>query len=224
MTEAGRRIISLLCRINYFPDDRGPERLELPSAGHHLWLCRCSAAGTLMAYLINRTLQSGWKRTLPAVFAPLISDGPIAVLCLLILGNLPPHFLQYVRIAGGVFILYLSFRAGMSWKKGRRNPAVAEVSTGRTLFDATVVNFLNPGPYLGWSLVIGPLFLEGWKHQAAYGFSVLAGFYLTMFLFTILIIVLFELARDRGPRVQQILLGLSALFLAMFGVSSLLPG
>ena len=180
--------------------------------------------GPLMAYLINRALQSGWKRTLPAIFAPLISDGPIAVVCLLILGSLPPDLLQYVRIAGGLFILYLSFRAGMSWKKVQEGLRIADTSTGKTLLDATVVNFLNPGPYLGWSLVIGPLFLEGWKAAPVNGISLLAGFYLTMFFVTAGIVVLFAQARGRGPRLQRVLLGLSALFLAMFGVYQLVTG
>jgi threonine/homoserine/homoserine lactone efflux protein len=96
--------------------------------------------GPLSIYLISRTLQSGWKRTLPAIFAPLISDGPIAVVCLLILGNLPPDLLQYIRIAGGLFILYLAFRAAVAWYKRKDSIQITEVSARRTLFDATVVN------------------------------------------------------------------------------------
>jgi threonine/homoserine/homoserine lactone efflux protein len=180
--------------------------------------------GPLSMYLISRTLQAGWKRTFPAIFAPLISDGPVAVVCLLILGSLPPDFLQYIQIAGGLFILYLAFRAGKSWQKRSATFTDPAVSSGRTLFDATVVNFLNPGPYLGWSLVIGPLFLKGWKESPLIGISVLAGFYLTMFIVTTLIIILFHQARERGPRLQRALLGLSALFLALFGAYQLVTG
>jgi threonine/homoserine/homoserine lactone efflux protein len=180
--------------------------------------------GPLSLYLISRTLQSGWKRTFPAIFAPLISDGPIAVVCLLILGSLPPFLLQYIQIAGGLFILYLACQAARSWKRGSETAVARDVSSGRTLFTATVVNFLNPGPYLGWSLVIGPLFLEGWKAGPLNGISLLAGFYLTMFLFTALVIILFDLARDRGPKLQHTLLGLSALILAAFGIYQLITG
>jgi len=194
----------------------------LPGMG--LGLAAAAQPGPLSLYLISRTLQSGWKRTFPAIFAPLISDGPIALVCLLILGSLPPAFLQYIQIPGGLFILYLAFRAARSWKKGPDSPAVKEVSSRRTLFDATVVNFLNPGPYLGWSLVLGPLFLKGWKEAPLDGILLLAGFYVTMFLFTALVILLFDQARERVPRLQRVLLGLSALFLALFGAYQLITG
>jgi threonine/homoserine/homoserine lactone efflux protein len=98
------------------------------------------------------------------------------------------------------------------------------VSSGRTLFDATVVNFLNPGPYLGWSLVIGPLLLEGWRPNPLNGIALLSGFYLTMFLFSMVLIILFDFARDRGPKLQHFLLWLSALFLALFGIYQLASG
>ena len=180
--------------------------------------------GPLSIYLISRTLQQGWKRTFPAIFAPVISDGPVAVLCLLILGNLPQTFLQYIQILGGLFILYLAFRAAMSWKRRSESAAVKEGSGGRTLFDAIIVNILNPNAYLGWSLVIGPLFIKGWKVSPFTGISLLAGFYITMFLLTALIIFLFDKARDKGPKLQHLLLGLSALFLALFGLYQLATG
>jgi hypothetical protein len=56
------------------------------------------------------------------------------------------------------------------------------------------------------------------------GVSLLAGFYLTMFLFTAAVIVLFDQARGRAPKLQRILLGLSALFLALFGFYQLITG
>jgi len=58
--------------------------------------------------------------------------------------------------------------------------------------------FLNPGPYLGWSLVIGPLFLKGWKEYPGYGFAALAGFYVTMLLTNAAIILLFHWQGSAG--------------------------
>jgi threonine/homoserine/homoserine lactone efflux protein len=190
--------------------------------GITLGFAAAAQPGPLSIYLISRTLQAGWKRTFPAIFAPLISDGPIALVCLLILGSLPPDFLQYIQIPGGLFILYLAFQAGKSWKKGKDTVTVSDVSPRRTLFDATLVNFLNPGPYLGWSLVIGPLLLKGWKENPLNGISLLTGFYATMFIFTTLVILLFDQARERGSKLRRILMGLSAIFLALFGIYQLI--
>ena len=133
-------------------------------------------------------------------------------------------FLHYIRFAGGLFILYLAFQAARTWKKEKDPIGVAEISSGRTLMDATVVNFLNPGPWLGWSLVIGPLFLEGWNEAPFYGILLLSAFYLIMFLVTATMIVLIHQARERVPKLQRIMGGLSALILALFGFYQLMRG
>jgi threonine/homoserine/homoserine lactone efflux protein len=72
--------------------------------------------GPLQTYLISQTLRKGWKRSLPAAFAPLLSDGPIIALSLLILSQVPPWFQRFLYIAGGLFVLYLSYGSYKSWK------------------------------------------------------------------------------------------------------------
>ena len=181
--------------------------------------------GPLSLYLISQTLRIGWRRTLPAIFAPLITDGPIGLLCLFILSKLPLNFMQYIQVAGGIFIMYLASRAFISWKNYQATlVAGAGSSSGKTFISAVLVNFLNPGPYMGWSLVIGPLFLKGWKENPVNGITVLAGFYLTMFFVSALLIILFQLGRERGPRLQRALLGLSSLALALFGLYEIIGG
>lgn len=179
--------------------------------------------GPLSVYLISQTLQSGWKRTFPAIFTPLVTDGPVAVFCLLILGNLPAGFLNYIQFAGGFFLLYLALKAAKSWKK-KENARVTGHSARKTLLDAMFINILNPNAYLGWSLVIGPMFLKAWKAGPAIGISLLAGFYLTMFVFTALLLFLFHKSRERVPKLQQAFICLSAMFLALFGIYQLFAG
>ena len=45
--------------------------------------------GPLQAFLLSRVATAGWRRALPACFSPLLSDIPIALLALLVLGRLP---------------------------------------------------------------------------------------------------------------------------------------
>jgi len=33
--------------------------------------------GQFQAYLMAQTLRQGWRKTLPMIFAPLLSDGPV---------------------------------------------------------------------------------------------------------------------------------------------------
>ncbi len=173
--------------------------------------------GPLATYLVAQSLNQGWRRTLPAAFAPMVSDGPIAVLALLALSHVPAHWIGWLRLAGGVFVLYLAYGAWKSWR--RHDPVQAPgARTGRrSLFRATAVNLLNPGPYIGWSLVLGPLVLKGWRDAPIDGVAAVAGFYGTMVIGLAGIICLFGLARAIGPKVNRALIGLSAAALAGFG-------
>ena len=71
--------------------------------------------GPLQAYLISRTLSSGWERTWPAAFAPLLSDVPIAVIALGLLHLAPAWLLAALQCAGGLFLLYLAAQAFRAW-------------------------------------------------------------------------------------------------------------
>ena len=45
--------------------------------------------GPFQTYVMSQALSRGWRRTLPAAFAPLLSDGPIIVGVLLLLRQVP---------------------------------------------------------------------------------------------------------------------------------------
>ena len=116
--------------------------------------------GPLQTYLISQTLSHGWRRTLPAAFSPLISDGPVIALVLLVLSRVPAWMVQGLRLAGGVFVLYLAWGAVKSW---RRCDAQDMPPAPSSLLRAALVNVLNPNPYISWSLVLGPLLLKAWR-------------------------------------------------------------
>jgi threonine/homoserine/homoserine lactone efflux protein len=180
--------------------------------------------GPLSLYLISQTLKAGWKRTFPAIFTPLITDGPVAVFCLVILSHLPPHFLKYMQILGGGYILYLAYRAIMEWREKHTVEISSSGSSRVTLLNAIAINILNPNAYLGWSLVIGPLFLKGWKEYPAVGIGFLAFFYLTMIITTLVMLRLIHKAGERGPRLQRALSGFAGLFLAGYGIYYIFAG
>jgi threonine/homoserine/homoserine lactone efflux protein len=173
--------------------------------------------GPLQAYAIAQTLRHGWRRALPAAFSPLLSDGPIIVLVLLALSRLPAWLVPAVRLAGGVLLLFFAFLAARGWWRfDAARPAPATVRP-RSLLGAALVNLASPGPYLGWSLVMGPLLLKGWREAPANGVALLAGFYGVMVTAMVVIILLAGAARGLGPRANRAMLGLSALALAGLG-------
>lgn len=180
--------------------------------------------GPLQTYLISQTLCNGWRRTLPSALAPIASDGPIIVLVLLVLARLPARTEGFLRLAGGVFLFYLAMRAFRSWRDYRRSPLVEACSARRSLISAALVNLLNPNPYLGWSLVLGPLLLKGWRETPANGLALVFAFYGTMTVSLAGIVALFAGARSLGPRVGRVLVGVSAVVLAGFGCYQLWAG
>jgi threonine/homoserine/homoserine lactone efflux protein len=180
--------------------------------------------GPFQTYIITQTLARGWKRTLPASLAPLISDGPIITLCLLVLSQVPDWFQRFLYIAGGSFILYLAYGAYKAWKNFDSNLPSADSGRQGSVFKAALMNTLSPGPYIYWTVVTGPILLRGWRETPIHGVGFMAGFYIAMISSLCAIILVFGLARQIGPRVNRALLGVSTLALFCFGLYQLWLG
>ncbi len=180
--------------------------------------------GPLQTFLMSQALRYGWRRALPAALAPLISDGPIIVLVLVVLSRLPLWLEQMLQTAGGFFLLYLAYEAYRTWLENRAAKTDPVSSGSVSLLKAAMVNFLNPNPYLGWMLVMGPLLMKGWRELSLYGISLVLGFYGTMIIGGVAIVFMFSSVRSLGPRLNRVLIGLSALGLAFLGLFQLWQG
>ena len=181
--------------------------------------------GPLQTYIISQTLEKGWRATLPAAFAPIISDIPVLIVVLFLLSTMPGNFIVILRIAGGLFLIILAFKAFKSWQNFNSDKSVSNDESARqTLFNAVIVNLLNPNPYLGWTLIMGPVFLEGWRAAPINGIALIAGFYLTMLLTLTGIIILFSFAGKLGTKVSKFLIGLSSIALLIFAIYQIWTG
>ena len=180
--------------------------------------------GPFQTYLISQTLTKGWKRTLPAALAPLISDGPIIALCLLVLSQVPAWLQRFLYIAGGLFVLYLAYGAYRAWKNFDLNISSTQSGTHQGVLKAALVNILNPNPYIYWTLVTGPIVLTGWRQMPSNGVGFLAGFYISILLSLSAIILVFGTARQFGPKMNRALLGISAIALFCFSLYQLWRG
>jgi threonine/homoserine/homoserine lactone efflux protein len=180
--------------------------------------------GPFLAYLVGLALANGWRRALPAAFAPLLSDGPVILLTLLVLTQMPEWLAPVLRMAGGCFLLYLAWGALQSWHKFDAGKLTEEASGRQGFAKAVTIQLLSPGPYIAWSLVMGPLLIQGWREAPANGVALLGGFYTVMVLTLIAIVILLATARKLGPQVNRVLIGISALTLAAFGGYQLWAG
>ena len=177
--------------------------------------------GPFQAYLVAETLIQGWRRAAPAVLAPLVSDVPIVALVLIVLSRLPDLLVRALQVAGGVFLLYLAVGAARSaYRYGSGTGAAARLTFTKAVF----VNLLNPNPYLGWGLVLGPMTITAWRRDPRFAIALVVAFYGSLVLGTAAIVALLAAARLLGPRVGRGLVAVSALGLAGFGVYQLWSG
>lgn len=193
--------------------------------GLALGLPAAAQPGPFQAYLLSQTMKNGWRTTLPAAFAPLLSDGPIILLVVILLTQLPNWFLQGIQIAGGLFVLYLAWR---TWRAFRRAdfaaPPEDAVATEQSLLEAAVMNALNPIPYIFWGLAAGPVLVEGWRQSPTLGLTFLLGFYGALIGGFALLVILFGTARRLGPDVRRALTAVAAIALLIFGILQLWGG
>lgn len=198
--------------------------LEYLIVGGGFAFAAAAQPGPLQAFLLSRAAAQGWRRTLPAALSPLLSDVPIALLVLLAIGRLPGLAQQGLRAAGGILLMYLGWAA---WREARIGPRAAsseDHSAPATLLQAALVNVLNPNPYLGWALVLGPAAITAWHRRPADAVVLVAAFYGTMVVSLAAFIVLAGTARLLKPRARRALILVSAVVLALLGVYQLAVG
>jgi threonine/homoserine/homoserine lactone efflux protein len=187
-------------------------------------LAAAAQPGPLQTFLVSQAVSKGWQRTLLAALAPLVSDGPIIAIVLFVLTQVPEWLQRFLYIAGGLFVLYLAYNTFLAWKNFVAQEMTPEPSGTKNMFQAALTNFLNPAPYIFWSLVTGPILLVGWRETPANGIGFLVSFYATFVLSLAAIIVVFGTARKLGPQFNRALLAISAIALACFGLYQLWLG
>ena len=188
--------------------------------------------GSLQAFYISQALALGWRRTVLAVLAPVLSDGPIIAFVLLVLTNLPAWVLSLIQIGGGLFILYLGVGAGRAlWQKWQakegENAAATPTSftsSWQVLGKAITMNFLNPNPYIVWGTILGPRLLKAWANSPAQAIALLLGFYLTFVTGLVLFIIFFGKTGQVSPRLNRALSLLATLALLLFGLYQFITG
>ncbi len=178
--------------------------------------------GPFQTYLITQSLANGWRKTLIAAFAPLVSDGPIILVTFFVLKQMPESLQRGLYIAGGLFILYLAWGSYQQWKAF--DESIEEAPTTQNLWKAATMNFISPGPYIFWSLVSGPIFLQGLKEATSHGISFMVTFYGTMISLNIVLIILVGLASQIGGRIRRSLLLFASIALGAFGLYQLYLG
>ena len=176
-------------------------------------------------FLISQALQKGWRKTLPVCFAPWLTDGFIVALALFMLSQIPPWFVSVLRLAGGLFILFLAWKAILRLRQGGVRWEVSKEAAQRSFWQAVGINILNPNPYILWGVVAGPIVLQAWREQSpAVGLSFVVGFYLMFVLGLVGLTILFGTVGQMSERLNRALSVLAAVALLLFGLYQLWVG
>ncbi len=141
--------------------------------------------GPLMTLVITTTLRDGLWHGLRVAAAPFVTDLPIILLSVFVLGLLPPWTLAVVGVIGGGYVVYLGWETVHSARQAsvqilQGAPDSAAVSGRQSLLRGAAVNALNPHPYLFWATVGGPTLLAAFSQSLLQGVLFLLGFYITL--------------------------------------------
>jgi threonine/homoserine/homoserine lactone efflux protein len=172
--------------------------------------------GPFQAYLLNHTVLHGKGRTLPLCLAPLLSDGPIVVLMLVILTRMPEGFLRFIQIFGGLFLLYLA-KGTLSAMPHTGDPK-SESPKPRNFSHAILMNLLSPSAYVFWGTITGPMCLKAWATSASHAISFVGGFYATLIGGFMAFVVMSAAALSVNRKAGKIMSVIAAAVLLGFGV------
>ena len=128
------------------------------TAGAVLGLSAGFAPGPLLTLVITQTLKHSVREGIKVAMAPLITDLPIIAGSLFVLNELTDfkRILGLISFMGGMYVLYLAFECAQT------GPVSLEISKEQphSFKKGSLINVLNPHPYLFWITVGAPLTLK----------------------------------------------------------------
>jgi threonine/homoserine/homoserine lactone efflux protein len=128
------------------------------SAGLIFGISAGLAPGPLLALVITETLRHGVAEGIKVSLAPLVTDLPIILFSLLAIDRLSHHggVLGGISLAGAFYVLHLA------WKSVQTGPVTLDTDAEApgSLAKGSLVNLLNPHPYLFWMTVGAPFIIK----------------------------------------------------------------
>ncbi len=192
--------------------------LNLISQGVSLGFSAGAIPGPFQSYLISTTLSLGWRKSLIVILTPLISDGPIILLAVVLLKGFSPELIRIIQLVGGVYLLWLAYSA---WKRLRNRATLTEEAPTqrRTLGQGLLMNWLNPNPYIFWATITGPLLVGALEVSIWQGIAFLLAFYITFVGFLAIYVAIFDRLRGLDDRITQGIFYIALAVLVIFGFS-----
>lgn len=121
--------------------------------------------GPLSVIVIQQTIAHGFVSGAKASLAPILTDGPIILIALLLLIHFKENtpLIAFLSFVGGIYLIWLASKV---LHAGEINILSEKLPADGSLRLAIKVNLLNPSPYIFWSTVGGAYILLGSAPQA----------------------------------------------------------
>jgi len=130
----------------------------------------------MLVLVIRSSLERGFRAGLRVALAPLASDAPIILLCLLVVSRLPSAFMTWLGVGGGIFVIYLGIETALKARHAK-TPGQNSSALSGDFLRAVSANLLNPHPWLFWATVGAPLMVKAWSVRPIQAVAFGAGFY-----------------------------------------------
>jgi threonine/homoserine/homoserine lactone efflux protein len=177
--------------------------------------------GPVLTLMVAETIRGGWLRGAAVAAGPLLADGPIIVLAMLVLGQLPTEWVRVISLAGGAFLLYLAASTFLNSRRARLAGGERLAAPGG-LLKGLLARALSPNPYLFWFLVGAPLLLEASADQPLSALAFLVGYYSTIVgSNVVLALALHRWAALFSERVYRAILLVGGAVLGVYGLGML---
>lgn len=152
--------------------------IDFLTIGIILGLSAGFAPGPLLTLVISETLQHDVKSGVKVALAPMITDLPIIIVTLFILGKLSNfhNVLGIISLIGGLFILFIG------WESIRTKGVELNLQETRpqSLTKGILVNALNPHPYLFWFSVGAPTMTRAMRENIIAPLAFIISFYVLL--------------------------------------------
>jgi threonine/homoserine/homoserine lactone efflux protein len=144
-----------------------------------------------------------------------------------LLKQLPEDVERFLKIAGGLFVLWLAW---INWQALRRGEIIGSSAgeaigeSRQILLQAMTMNVLSPGPYIFWGSVTGPILIDALNASVVQAIAFLIAFYGCFLGLTVGIILAFDRLRRLDEQFTRGILMAAIGILAVLGIRLVVQG
>ena len=154
------------------------QALTFLAAGCIFGLAGGFSPGPTTTVVVSQTLRFGFLEGIKVAIAPALTDAPIILVAVLLVGQLAKFqaVLWIISLLGAAFLLYLAFESFRV-----RGIEIDETDVApRSVSKGFMANLLNPHPYMFWFVIGAPKLIEAVEISWMTAVAFIAGLYVCL--------------------------------------------